>query len=381
MGRRWGKTTLGGAICVTSLVYGGGQIGWVAPIYKNARPLWRWSTRVLGPAIKNRLILANKTDRTLECYNGGLLTIFTADNIDSILGVGLDLVVIDEAARIDGEAWDRAIMPTLADRNGKAILISTPKGKNWFHTVWQMGQDPLNKDWFSTSAPSMDNPIPSIREAAQRARQYVSDRIYRQEWEAQFIADGGEVFRGIEAAATAPLQVEPIEGHRYVIGLDFGRYQDYTAAAVLDDDPSLDNVTMVDLQRFHGSDWHAQAERIAGLARYWNNAIVLGEKNSMGEPVLEMLVRLGVNISTFHTSNKTKPPLIEQLVSAIEWGNIRLQPDKVLLGELGAYTYKTLPSGYTQYHAPPGLHDDTVIALALAWRISRGGARVRVHTL
>jgi hypothetical protein len=89
----------------------------------------------------------------------------------------------------------------------------------------------------------------------------------------------------------------------------------------------------------------------------------------MGEPNIEALWRQhGIPIRAFHTTAQSKPPLIESLVAAIENVDISLLPEPVLLGELESYAYRNSRSGHTVYGAPEGRHDDTVMALALAWK-------------
>jgi hypothetical protein len=150
------------------------------------------------------------------------------------------------------------------------------------------------------------------------------------------------------------------------MGVDFGRYQDFTALVVLDETDRT--VAVVD--RFSEVEWGIQRARISALAKKWNVASILAEANAMGEPNIEALWREGLPIQSFVMTPKVKPGLVEALVAAIENGDIRLLPDPVLLAELEAFSYATQKSGYTIYGAPSGAHDDTVVALALAWRLA-----------
>jgi hypothetical protein len=163
MGRRWGKTVLGGTTAVACAARGA-RVAWVVPTYKNGRPLWRWADRVVAPL--QGAVRVNQTERTMEFRGGGGLSIYSMDNPNSILGEAFHLVIIDEAARIAETVWTDAIMPTLADYGGRAILISTPKGKNWFWQEWLRGQDSTRIDIKSWQAPTADNPNPLIRRAA-----------------------------------------------------------------------------------------------------------------------------------------------------------------------------------------------------------------------
>jgi hypothetical protein len=149
------------------------------------------------------------------------------------------------------------------------------------------------------------------------------------------------------------------------MGVDFGRHHDFTALVVID----ATTRRMVALERFTAVSWKVQRARIAALARQWGVSGVLAELNAMGSPNVEALRAEGVPIEGFTTTAQSKPPLIEALVVALENGDLQLLPDEVLLSELEAYTSETTPSGHIRYSAPPGQHDDTVMALALAWRL------------
>lgn len=362
-GRRWGKTTLGLAIAAQSALEGQ-RVWWVAPTYGLAFHPWR----TLKAALADRWVAKSETERHIDLPGGGFLTVKSADDPDGLRGVGLDLVVVDEAAFIAEEAWTAALRPALSDRRGRALLISTPRGRNWFYHAYQRGLDPHNRAWRSWRYPTAKNPLIPKAEL-EEARSLLPEAIFRQEYEAEFLAEGGEVFRNVRAAATAPANAVPIAGHRYLMGVDFGRYQDFTALAVLDAD-ARPVPTMVALERFGAVGWSVQRARIAALARRWDVCAILAEANAMGEPNIEALRREGLPIAGFTTTAFSKPPLIESLVKAIEGGEVCLLPDAVLLGELEAYAYTTdRYTGRTRYAAPPGLHDDTVIALALAWRL------------
>jgi hypothetical protein len=88
----------------------------------------------------------------------------------------------------------------------------------------------------------------------------------------------------------------------------------------------------------------------------------------MGEPVIEQLIREGLPVQPFLTTNATKASAIDALTLAFERGELRILNDPVQIGELQAFEAERLPSGLTRYGAPEGMHDDTVMALALAWQ-------------
>ncbi len=192
-GRRWGKSTLGGVVEVATAA-SGGRCAWMAPNYKNTRPLWAWVSQAIKPMVDAKLAKVSQVEKTIEFpMTGGYLGIYSLDNPSSVRGDAFDLVVIDEASRIPPSAWTEDVMPTLADRNGQAFLISTPSGKGWFYEEFKRGLED-NEYQASFTAPSSANPMPSIQRAVERARQTIPDQAFRQEWLAEFVDDALVLF-------------------------------------------------------------------------------------------------------------------------------------------------------------------------------------------
>ena len=365
MGRRWGKSTMAGVFCTLASARGA-SVAWVVPAYKNGRPLWRQVERYLAPLTRAKRAVLNRSERIAEIAGAGRLGIYSADNPTSILGEAFHLVVIDEAARVAEEVWTDTIQPTLADYGGKAILISTPKGRNWFWREWIRGRDgdPAVR---SFQAPSSDNPNPRIKAAADLARTRVPERTYRQEWLAEFVEDGGEVFRGVRALATAEPQTEAIAGHLYAIGVDWAQSEDYTVITVID--CTLGAVVYVD--RFHGVEYHIARQRVTATWERFGRCAIVAEQNGIGQPNIEELWRQGIQVQPFLTTNASKGEAVGALVVAFEQQRIKVIPYEPLILELEAFEQERLPSGLIRYAAPSGLHDDTVLSLAFAWSLGQ----------
>lgn len=369
MGRRWGKTVMSGAVVMSALRQHG-RVAWVAPTYKNARPLWRWALSTVAPAVKAGYMSINKAERVIETNSGGELAIYSGDNIDSIRGEAFNVVVMDEAAKLPEGAWTDAIMPTLADYDGDAILISTPRGRNWFYYEFLRAQAD-GRHAAAWQAPTRDNPHPNIRRAADLARERVSESSYRQEWLAEFLESGG-VFRNVAALSTAQ-PVAPRRGGQYIYGIDWALSRDFTVVCILD--ATAGNAPrQVYLDRYNGVDYTLQRQRILALAAQYPPTAVIAEENAMGRPNNEELRRAGLPVRDFHTGAGSKAQIIEDLAGALERAALLLLNDPTQIAELEAYE-ATRTAGGTRYSAPDGMHDDTVMALALAYSaMKRSGA-------
>lgn len=344
----------------------GAVVWYVAPTFRMADLHWRTLRRHLPAGFDGRI---KQAERRIECANGAEIAFRSADNPDHLRGVGLDFLVVDEAAFIPGgaTAWAEALRPTLTDRRGRALIVSTPKGRDWFHDFWLRGQADDAGETASFHFPTATN-VGIAPEELEAARRELPQRIFEQEYEAKFLDDGGAVFRRVRDAATADSEVEPYRG-RFVIGVDWGKRDDFSVFVVLDTQRRV--VTAV--ERFNHIDYALQTTRLKALCERWQPALVQVEQNSMGDPLLEQLLREGLPVRGFKTTASSKPPLIEALALAFERGELAIPPDPALLAELEAYTMELTRWGNYRYNAPPGLHDDCVMALALAWEARGGG--------
>jgi len=356
-GRRWGKTTMCGSIALVC-ANDGASVAWVAPTYKNSRPLWRMAERMTAPVADQ--LRVRRAERTIEFPSGGSLSVYSADSPDSIRGEAFDLVIVDEAAMMDERVWYDVLMPTLADRRGHAMLISTPRGRNWFWREYER----CRQEGAAWRAPSTDNPLESIREAAARARKLVSERTYRQEWLAEFVDEAGGVFRGVRSCVR---KVEP--RGPFALGVDIGRDEDYTAVAVFD----ITQSAVLRVERWRHEDYTRTVQRVARIAHDCQAVEVIVEQNAAGAPVVDYLASQNVPVFGATTTASTKRAIIERLSWAIERGEIALPDDDYVLTELEQFSQQRRKDGTYEYSAPPGMHDDCV--MAIAWVYSRAAGR------
>jgi len=344
------------------------HVAWFSPTNKLMADTWRALRSTLAPVTRDK----SEQEKRLELIGGGVVDLWSLDSVDSGRGRAYAVVVIDEAAMVpDFEtAWQQSIRPTLTDQQGSAWFLSTPKGMNYFKHLFDRGQDCEREDWASWQMPTGANPFIDPLEI-EAARLDLTEAAFNQEYLALFVDWEGSVFHRVGEAATANIRTEPESGHDYVIGCDWGRAHDYTVFTVLD----VTTRALVALDRSNRVDYTLQCGRLRTLNEHWHPKQIIAEQNSIGQPVIEQLERDGLRIHPFTTTNASKVQAIEALALAFERGDIRIPNDAVLVSELVAYQAERLPSGLMRYGAPPGQHDDCVMALAIAWSSVSGQHR------
>jgi phage FluMu gp28-like protein len=368
-GRRCGKTETAKYLMSKQMVKFGGTVTYVCPTYKMADEIWNFYSTALKPlATKHGSISAQ--NKIIRLPNGGTFKMLSADNIgDGFRGFSNDLIVIDEAAIIPNLAsmFFTSAMPTLADRKGKALIISTPRGRNDFYDLWKMGAEEFKqyeeyarfKDYKSWRFRTSDNPYIDPSEI-DMAKATMPERYFLQEYMGEFLLDGGEFFRKIEDASTITPK-EPYKGN-FVFGIDFGKKNDYTVICIID----VDDNCQVAYYRFNRIDWIWQREKIRDIYNDWKPYTILAEENNAGDANIEILEEWGLPVERFTTGKRNKPRIIENLSVDIENKDLLLINDSLQISELQSYQLTITSSGHYQFNAASGHHDDTVMALALA---------------
>ena len=365
-GRRWGKTFLAmrqafKMMIPRYLATGIRQRVWVvAPTFPLVREDWLNAEIILKDAIKSK----HQTEMRMDVH-AGVIEFKSAEREDEGLrGAGLDGCVVDEASRVSRKSWEQGIRPALADRQGRAIFISTPKGRNWFYDIFLQGKKE-GSEFKSWQYPTNSNPYFPQKEW-EIIKTTTPEMIIRQEYEADFLEDEATVFKNIDRCLKGSLE-EPVANERYTIGIDLAKANDFTVICVMRNS----NAQVVEIHRSNKVDWAVQKDLIRGVCRRYTRHLAYIDSTGLGDPIEEDLRRSGVNTRSYKFTNESKQELIEQLTVAIEQGLIgipRCPQTEFLIDEVKAFGYEMLPSGKVRYEAPSGLHDDGVIALGLAVR-------------
>jgi len=215
-GRRFGKTHLAIRELAKYAAKPDQRVWYCAPTYRMAKQIvWKKLKKKLLSI--NWVKKVNEQDLTLELVNGSEISLRGADNYDSLRGVGLNFIVIDEAADIDSEAWYEVLRPTLADTGGHALFLGTPKGMNWFKDIYDNHTTRTN--WMSFQFTTVDGGnVPP--EEVEQARQDLDARTFSQEFLATF-----ENFSGIIAYAFGQHNIKSAEeinvNEQLILGTDF----------------------------------------------------------------------------------------------------------------------------------------------------------------
>lgn len=178
-----------------------------------------------------------------------------------------------------------------------------------------------------------------------------------------FLTSGNSYFGDLSSAYRAPLSATKQAEHEYIAGLDFGQTNDYTAMIVIDKTSKV----MVDLLHIRKLEWQEQRRRIAETYQKWNCKRIGAEANSIGSVNIEELRRMGLNIIPFETTNVSKAEIMSDLYEALHTDGLQLQDILTLRHEMTTFVSTQTTTGIWRLAAEGDGHDDTVMALAIAW--------------
>lgn len=195
-GRRFGKSMLAAYEAAFHALLPDARVWIVAPYRELATRVFNRTRDVLLYRLRLKPESDRAGDLTLKFAWGAEVVGKTAENPDSLLGEGLDFIVLDEATRMRDGVFARYILPSLADRRGRALIIGSPVGRGW---IYRLATDAVcDKDWRIFNFGSGANPYLSADELALHKR-LLSDSDYRREYLAEWVADSALVYPMFDA--------------------------------------------------------------------------------------------------------------------------------------------------------------------------------------
>lgn len=268
-GRRWGKTALSRVLLITYARVKDRRIWYVAPSYKMAKGIM-WLD-LLDAIPRKWISKINETTLSITLVNGTRIELKGADKPDSLRGVSIDFLVLDEFQDISEETWTQVLRPTLADRGGKAIFIGTPKAYNYLYELYKRGQDEKEADWESWQFPTITSPfIPAAEIEAARAD--MDAKSFAQEFEASFETMSGRVYY--------PFKREVHCGEKFVfspnlpiwVGMDFNI--DPMSTVIFQPQPNGDLWAVDEIVLF-GSNTEEICDELEKRYWRWQNKVVI----------------------------------------------------------------------------------------------------------
>ncbi|MBA1335847.1 MAG: hypothetical protein HPY66_1665 [Firmicutes bacterium] len=346
-------------------------MGWiVAPTYDLANDNWR-NLKKFFP--EDWVVKKNEAERRIETIYDGLIEVKSADNPESLVAVGLDYLLMTEVARAkDLQTIWANLYARLSSagrgpegKGGLGVFNSSPIGTNYFHTMYQWGQDPTMPEWESWKFDCYSSPYIKP-EAIEMARRTMPDKLFRQNWLADFIASGGEVFSNVDEVSIANPQ-EPVRGMRYWASWDPAQRGDNSPFMVRND--RGEQVFSINLT---GRGWPDQMNIVEMHTKRYNNAHLYIDCTGLGDTIPSTMIMRGLDVEPIYWSGGGTVNMKEQLVAKyivlMEQKAPTLLNDEVQKGELRAYTYKITKAGHFSYSAPSGMTDDYVSALIMLYK-------------
>ena len=361
-GRQSGKsTTLLGLILYYSINEAKSVTLYTAPTYGQINKIMVQIIDTLQPT--GIVVTANRASYEVKLSNGSIIYFRSTERADSIRGLAVDYLLCDEMQDCKTSDFQKSILPTVTARGKKVVLAGTPKTKNIFWDYYQMGKSEDFPNHTSYNFPSWESPYVS-EEFIEENRKTLPEDVFRQEFGAEFIDNDGQVFKGIGNVCINDAWPERTRGLNVYAGLDIGTREDFSVLVVIDE---MGRVLRIWRER------HLQyseiVQKVVELCKYYNVRELLVESNGAGDVIFESVKKQFSRAEPLFQTHKTKEMIIRRLMLDIEDVNLELPSVNLfpyLHDELEIFQYEVTPSGTIKYGHPSGMHDDTVMALAMA---------------
>ena len=349
--------------------------GWISPVYSQAKSVMDQIVNTAGDTISS----SNRMEGTIGLINGSTLKFLSSDSPDNIRGFRFSHLIIDEAAFVKENALNTAIIPTLNPSGKKCLMISTPKGKNHFFN-WYNKPEAVTMKFPLTECPYVSKIL------IEEAKKSLPPDIFRQEFLAEFVDSGNDVFTNVDRVSTVNLFSNQVR-HDVYVGIDTGLTDDMSVMTLIDSTgrtrwiESINNRTIQDI-----------AEQFMSIMG--NFSIVGGyiECNGIGKAMADLIRPNYPKVKEFFMTQDRKQDVVRKLIRdmedlTIEIPTVELCP--ALHKEFSTYTYKLSPSGKLSFSHMPGAKDDHIDSLMLAnysrvkfinnkqFKVSSGGRKIQ----
>lgn len=328
------------------------------PTYRQAKAVM-WDSLVKEHIPQEIVEKINDSELAVYYKNGSIQRFAGCEDIDKHRGINPIDVVFDEYAEMNPQIWTAIIQPVLRENKGTATFIFTPKGMthSW-NLIQQAKENP--KEWFVSIQGANDTNV-FTQEELLEIQKATPESLFDQEYHCKFIEGAGQFFKRITSNLIEETdKIEP--NHRYQMGVDLGKYQDYTVITLID----LNTFNVLKQDRFNQIDWNLQKAKIEAMYHRYGRPLIYMDSTGLGDPIYDDLLQRGLRVESYKFTEQSRKDLLVNLSLKIEQGTIKLPDNEVLKSELQSFRYELSESGRIKIVVPEGLHDDCVFSLALA---------------
>jgi hypothetical protein len=315
------------------------RFAYIAPLYKQAKDIaWQYCKDGARPLAQFGAKI-NESELRVDYPNGGRVRLYGADNPDSLRGIYLDGVVLDEYADMKPSMWTEVIRPALSDRQGWACFIGTPKGRDAFYRVWREAQK--DDDWFTLELKASKTGIlPPEELAAAQAQMSASE--FAREYECSFDEPDVDQFIAADLVDMATTR-RPELGSPRVLGVDVARFGNDRTCFLIRAGDSIEVI-----ERKRGLDTMQTAAHAASLIEIHRPQMTFVDGVGVGGGVVDRLRQLGYRVVDVNAGGS--PLRADRYTNkrAEMWGVMRewikdrgcLPDDRELIDDLVAPSYE-----------------------------------------
>lgn len=356
-GRRFGKSYYAALYEIIPMLLKKNKKVWiVAPTYELASRIFNEILKYINN-LPNFIIYSSTKDMEIITISGSSLKGKSAKSPNSLLGEGIDLLVIDECANIPDVIYYSYLRPALSDRFGKGVFISSPKSKNWFYKLYENSSHNKNSDTDVFHFTTYDNPYIATDDILS-VFNTLPESLFNEEYLACF--SESKSFFNISSIDFSSIYRDAYKDEYIIIGIDLARKTDYTVVSAL----SQRTGEMIYFDRFNKIPWMSIVERIKKCTDSYRNYICYVDSTGVGDPIVEVLIENNINVESIIFTHKLKEQMVFNLSILLQNKKIKLIYEEIIAEEFE--NFKSFYINESVKYEGINFHDDIVMSLALA---------------
>ena len=302
----------------------------------------------------------SESEMRITLINGSIIRVIGVENVDSVLGTNPCFCAFSEYSLLDSsDAWDH-LRPILAQNDGIAAFMFTPRGMNHAYQLFNNVKD--SPEWYVSKLTVDDTGVFTKETLEREKREMLIEGRFLQEYYCKFLDSEVQMFKNFEQYIYEG-GIVPSKNKKYVLGCDLGKMVDATVVTPIEIVGSVFKVAKpLVLQK---TDFVLQKTIIKNEYYRWNEGRMCIDATGLGAPVCDDLRRDIKNLEEFIFKELSRTDLLTNLLVRLTNGDLRLPNDAVLIDQLRSFQY-IQDGAHVRMKVPAGMHDDHVMSLALA---------------